>query len=160
MIHINYDRQKAQDYARRWAFDRNPEFANFDAMGGDCTNFASQCIFAGCGVMNKRPIFGWFYSNLDNRSASWSGVEFLHNFLISNLSVGPYGIEVRRRDIMIGDIIQLENSEGRFYHSPVVCGFRGNEILVAAHTRDAYNYPLSNYNYAQIRYIHIQGARK
>ena len=38
-----YDRQAAVDYAHRWAYHRNPDFYNFDELGGDCTNFASQC---------------------------------------------------------------------------------------------------------------------
>ena len=41
-----YDRQAAVDYAHRWAYHRNPDFYNFDELGGDCTNFASQCLYA------------------------------------------------------------------------------------------------------------------
>ena len=50
-----YDRQAAVDYAHRWAYHRNPNFYNFDELGGDCTNFASQCLYAGTGVMNYTP---------------------------------------------------------------------------------------------------------
>ena len=39
-----YDRQKAVDYALTWALDRNPKFYDFSSLGGDCTNFISQCI--------------------------------------------------------------------------------------------------------------------
>ena len=56
-----YDGARAAAYAQKWAFGRNPDYYNFDNIGGDCTNFASQCIFAGCGVMNYSPLFGWFY---------------------------------------------------------------------------------------------------
>ena len=44
-----YDRQAAVAYAHRWAYLRNPAFYNFDKLGGDCTNFASQCLYAGAG---------------------------------------------------------------------------------------------------------------
>ena len=41
---LPYDRQAAVRYASRWAYGRNPAYADFDALGGDCTNFASQCL--------------------------------------------------------------------------------------------------------------------
>ena len=44
---IPYDRSAAVTYAHRWAFGRNPRYYNFDELGGDCTNFASQCLYAG-----------------------------------------------------------------------------------------------------------------
>ena len=72
---MEYNREAAVAYARRWAFSRNPAYYNFDALGGDCTNFASQCLFAGCGVMNYTPDLGWFYNSLNSRSAAWTGVE-------------------------------------------------------------------------------------
>ncbi|MDE7439525.1 MAG: amidase domain-containing protein, partial [Clostridia bacterium] len=44
---LDYNRELAYEYAKKWAFKRNPEFYNFNNIGGDCTNFASQCIYAG-----------------------------------------------------------------------------------------------------------------
>ena len=45
-----YQRERAVEYARRWALDRNPLFADFSGIGGNCTNFVSQCVLAGsCG---------------------------------------------------------------------------------------------------------------
>lgn len=48
----NYDRNLAISYAKRWALSRNPKYYNFDAVGGDCTSFISQCLFAGSQKMN------------------------------------------------------------------------------------------------------------
>ncbi len=59
-----YNRQAAVAYAHRWAFGRNPAYSNFDGMGGDCTNFASQCLYAGTGIMNFTPTYGWYYLSL------------------------------------------------------------------------------------------------
>ena len=56
VIHMEYNREKAIEYAHRWAFFRNPNFTNFDEMGGDCTNFVSQCLLAGGAMMNTTPI--------------------------------------------------------------------------------------------------------
>src|SRR5699024_7748176 len=57
----SYERAAAVAYAHRWAYGRNPDFYNYDTVGGDCTNFASQCLLAGGGAMNFTPDFGWYY---------------------------------------------------------------------------------------------------
>ena len=155
-----YDRQKAVAYAHRWAFSRNPAFFDFENLGGDCTNFASQVIYAGCGVMNYTPTFGWFYISLNNRAPAWTGVNQLYNFLVNNRGAGPRGELISLNEVLEGDIIQLKfsgNSTG-FDHSPVVVE-KGqgtpDTILVAAHTNDADFRPLSTYNYIQYRAIRI-----
>ena len=56
---MHYDRSAAVAYARKWAFGRNPEYYDFGGIGGDCTNFVSQCLYAGAGVMNFTPELGW-----------------------------------------------------------------------------------------------------
>ena len=55
-----YDRQKAVEYARRWALERNPIFEDYTGIGGDCTNFVSQAIFAGTCVQNYTRDLGWY----------------------------------------------------------------------------------------------------
>ena len=90
MHELPYNRTAAVEYARKWALTRNPAFYDFEEIGGDCTNFASQCIYAGSGVMNYTPVMGWYYNSPYDRTPSWSGVEYLYNFLITNKSVGPY----------------------------------------------------------------------
>ena len=148
-----YDREAALQYARQWAMGRNPRYLDFEHLGGDCTNFASQCIYAGSRVMNYTPTLGWYYNSSSDRSPSWTGVEYLYRFLVKNRSVGPYGA------VQPGDIVQLGNRNG-YYHSPVIVAVEGGHILVAAHSYDAYMRPLDSYVYEQARFIHIQGARK
>ena len=153
-----YNREAAVNYAREWAFRRNPDFYDFQYIGGDCTNFASQCIYAGSGIMNYTPIYGWYYRSLSDRSASWSGVEYLYNFLTTNNSVGPFASVVSQDEILPGDIIQLGRANGDFYHTLVVVN-TVPEILVAAHTNDALDRPLSSYNYDVARFLHIESVR-
>lgn len=155
---VAYNREDAVRYARRWALSRNPKFYNFDNIGGDCTNFASQCIFAGAKVMNFTPEVGWFYISASNRTPSWTGVEFLYNFLINNRFIGPFGHIVSPTEAMIGDIVQLGNANGDFYHTPVITSVVPI-IRVAAHTYDALDRPLSSYNADMVRFIHIDGVR-
>lgn len=159
-----YDRQAAVAYARKWAFQRNPEYYNFNNLGGDCTNFASQCVFAGAGVMNFTPTFGWYYVKANNRTASWTGVEYFYNFMTGNAEgigdgAGPFAEEVSVEKLQIGDIIQLGRANGDFYHTPVVVGFSKGVPLVAAHSYDAFGRSVNSYVFERIRYLHILGVR-
>lgn len=158
MREIAYDRNAAVAYARRWALDRNPAYYDFQDIGGDCTSFASQSIYAGARTMNFTPVMGWYYRSSYDRTPSWSGVEYLYNFLVNNHSVGPYGHVVPQSEAMPGDIVQLGTAGGDFYHSPVITAVTPT-ILVAAHTDDALDRPLYSYRYDKARFIHIDGVR-
>lgn len=159
IVETEYFREKAVEYAKRWALDRNPLFANYEGIGGDCTNFASQAVYAGSCKMNFTPTFGWYYITDAQRSASWTGVEFFYNFITQNEGVGPFGETVEADLAEIGDIIQLANAEGDFYHTLVITEIRDGDIYISAHSEDSFMRPLSSYNYASLRYIHIKGVR-
>ena len=159
-----YDRERALEYAREWALSRNPLFFDFTGRGGNCTNFISQSILAGSCVMNPTETFGWYYIDSSDRSPSWTGVQEFYDFITgsgdfpSKLSrTGPFGSEVSRERLEIGDVIQLGNEDGTFYHTLFVCGFENGDVLICAHSDDALDRRLSTYNYAVARYIHIEG---
>lgn len=166
LINIPYNRAHAVEYARKWALGRNPLFTDFTGRGGNCTNFVSQCIYAGCGVMNYTPTYGWYYISEEERAPAWSGVDEIYRFLVgipefseANGGIGPYGAEaIRREEIEVGDVIQLANSRGEYYHTLIISGFDGGDILVCAHSDNALDRRLSTYNYASLRVIHIMGA--
>lgn len=160
MNELKYNRNAATAYAEKWAFKRNPKYLNFDLIGGDCTNFASQCVYAGSNIMNPTKTFGWYYYNANNRTASWTGVQYIHNFLVANTGIGPYAIEADRDFVLPGDLLQLGSADGQFYHCPVIVAKDDNEIYVAAHTDDSFMRPLSTYYYDNIRFIHILGVRR
>ena len=167
LIPIPYDRSRAVEYARRWALSRNPLYIDFTGQGGNCTNFVSQCLFAGCGVMNTTKTYGWYYFSPTDRAPAWSGVDELFDFLTgkpefieANGGVGPYAVNAAdARQIQIGDVVQLQNSRGEFYHTLIISGFTDTDVLVCAQSDDALDRPLSTYNYAGIRILHIEGAR-
>jgi len=154
-----YDRAKAVDYAHRWAFGRNPRYYDFSGIGGDCTNFASQVIYAGAGVMNPTRTFGWYYYRSNNYAPAWTGVEFLYRFLTGNHGVGPVAAEADLFQARPGDIVQLSFDGQTFRHSPVIVSVgerpAPENILVAAHTFDADNRPLASYTYARFRLLHV-----
>ena len=116
--------------------------------------------------MNYTPTFGWYYRSPEDRAPAWSGVNELFRFLLgvdgfveTNQRVGPYATDARTsRAIELGDVIQLANTEGIFYHSLIISGFTENDILICAQSDDALDRPLSSYNYASLRILHIEGA--
>ena len=108
--------------------------------------------------MNYTPVTGWYYHSVSDRSAAWTGVEYLYKFLTNNRSVGPFAKLANKNEIMVGDIVQLGRNDSNFYHSPVVTAVTPT-ILVAAHSFDTLDRPLDSYIYDRIRYIHIEGVR-
>ena len=146
-------------YAKKWAYSRNPAYYNFDNNGGDCTNFISQCLYAGGAVMNYTPDVGWYYNSPDDRAAAWTSVEYLYKFIVNNKGVGPFGKIIPLNEVQKGDVIQLGNSE-KFYHSLLVVDIKNGTPYIAAHMNNAYGIPLSLYDYERERCIHIIGARK
>lgn len=157
-----YNRKKVIEYAQTWAHSRNPQYYNFDSIGGDCTNFASQCIYAGAGIMNYDKNNGWYYINGNNKSPSWTGVEFLNNFIINNKSVGPFGRISKIEELEPGDLIQLSFTGDMFAHTLVIVDILGTahpqNILIAAHTDNSLNRRLSSYNFQKARFIKIDGV--
>ena len=161
----DYDRKAAVMYAHRWAYGRNPAYYDYGKLGGDCTNFASQCIFAGSGVMNFTPTFGWYYIDPNQKAPAWTGVPYLWNFLTrKGPSIGPVGEPCTLEELRPGDLIQLSFKGNGFQHSPIVVSvgwpITPENVLVAAHSYDADNRPLSSYEYRQSRFLHITGTMR
>ncbi len=155
---IPYDRIAAVRYAAMWAFGRNPAYYDYSDIGGDCTNFASQCLYAGSGIMDYTETYGWYYIDANNKAPAWTGVEYLYNYLVREMNrPGPAALEVDPQEIMAGDIIQLSFNGEAFAHTPVVVATRP-QILVAAHSEDSFMRPLNTYDYRTIRFLHIVGV--
>ena len=165
IITKRYNRERAVEYAKKWALSRNPLFNDYTRFGGNCTNFVSQAILAGSCTMDYSEPFGWFYIDDLRRSPSWTGVEFLYDFLVgagdypsSADRPGPYGREVLPAQTQIGDVIQLSRG-GDFYHTLIITGYEPNNILVSAQSDDALDRRLTTYRFDGIRFIHIDGVR-
>lgn len=157
-----YNRQEAVLYAKKWALLRNPKYYDFDPIGGDCTNFISQCIYAGSKTMNYNKVNGWYYINGNKKSPSWSGVPYLYKFLTTNKGVGPRGREVKQNQIQIGDIAQLAFYNNVYGHSLLIINIEDindlNKIAIATHTYDVLEKKIGEYNYEKIRFIHIDNV--
>lgn len=152
-IAATYNSTGAANYALKWALDRNPNYANFDGSGGDCTNFVSQCMDEGGGLSEH---FGtaystnsWYYTTSTNRSATWTGASQLNSYLKSssskiNASVSNWS------SVYFGDIIQLMSSSGSAYHSLIISGIAystggRSDLLICCHTSDKKHKSLAYY---------------
>jgi len=108
--------------------------------------------------MNYTPVTGWFYRSANQRAASWTGVEYLYQFLTGNRAFGPYAHLADPGEVQPGDLVQLGDSTGLYYHCPVITAVEP-VILVAAHSFDTLDRPLHSYRYESLRFLHIDGVR-
>ncbi|WP_164215981.1 amidase domain-containing protein [Virgibacillus sp. YIM 98842] len=139
MQRFTYDRHAAVQYAERWWNSYNPEFRKFDV---DCTNYVSQCLYAGGAPMWGAPNRerGWWYSG-DNWSFSWAVAHSLRWYL-SGSEQGLKGKEVESAsDLIPGDIICYDfEGDGRYDHNTIVVTKDANGMpLVNAHTDNSRN---------------------
>ncbi len=155
-----YNRIKAIEYARKYALSPNPNFYHFGGIGGDCTNFISQCLFAGGGQMNFDKNYGWYYLNVNDRSPSWTSVAYLQRFLLRENGIGPFARISSIESLEEGDIIQLRQNPTHFNHTVIITRKVGNEIYVCAHSNDALDKSLASYSYIQPLGLHILGIKK
>ena len=155
---LPYNRQAAIAYAHKWAFGRNPKYGDFSEMGGDCSNFISQCLVGGGAVMNETKDIGWFYHSMHSRAAGWTAVPYLYKFLVNNRGRGPFAHEIPPGETEPGDIVQLKFAGKEDYsHSLLVVS--AAPLRVACHSFDSDNRPLDTYSYVSARGIHIDGVR-
>lgn len=134
----NYNRDKAREYAIKWAITPNNEYYNYVNDGGDCTNFVSQVLRAGgmefMGNRNSATnIKSWFYysSNLPNRTVTWTAAkEFNSHFGKEDKRVYNYReLKIEEtlinwdeiyNSIYIGDIVQYSRPNNIAFHSQAI----------------------------------------
>lgn len=131
---FDYDRLAAVQYAERWWNDYNPEFETFTV---DCTNYVSQCLYAGGAPMHGAPdrSAGWWYQS-GQWSYSWSVAHSLRWYL-SGSTTGLVGREVESAgDLSPGDVICYDfEGDGRYDHTTIVVSKDAEGMpLVNAHT--------------------------
>ncbi|MGG1614855.1 amidase domain-containing protein [Paenibacillus sp. FSL K6-2441] len=136
---IAYRREEAVIYADRWWDSFNPEFAAFEV---DCTNYISQCLFAGGAPINytgKRES-GWWYKGYVGGRELWSYSWSVANALARYLGQSRTGLRAelleRPEQLQLGDVIAYDwDGNGTFQHNTIVTAFdAGGMPLVNAHT--------------------------
>lgn len=163
-----YNNLAAVDYAKKYALTPNKNYMFFDYfsnnVGGDCTNFLSQCLYAGSAQMVYYPN-SWYYKRLINPpyyncSFSWSVAHSLYWFLKNNDKIraaGPKGHETTPNNIALGDLIFFENLNHHIFHGAIVTDFTSDgKPLLSQHTSNALNIPIKpNYYNLIIHYLNI-----
>lgn len=132
-----YNPVQAVQYAALWWGGFNPAFRH---MPDDCTNFISQCLWAGGLPMEFAPTRskGWWYRGPNEQwSFSWAVANSLRWYLASS---GRGEQRPAARDLELGDLIAYDwDGDGVLTHWTIVVGYdAGGEPLVAAHTYPAW----------------------
>jgi hypothetical protein len=133
-VRFKYSRMEAVRYAEQYWNSYNPQFKKFDV---NCTNYISQCLYAGgapmVGYPNKSS--GWWMRNND-WSYTWTVAHALRWYL-PNAKKGLKSMEVpSATQLMPGDVICYDfQGDGRFDHNTIVVAKDANgEPLVNANT--------------------------
>lgn len=135
-----YRRDEAVAYAERWWNESNPAFERFEV---NCTNYVSQCLYAGRAPMNYtgRRESGWWYKGRDNGrelwSFSWAVADSLQRYLQRERGSGLRAEAVDSPDkLRLGDVVCYDwDGSGRFGHNTIVTAFTADGApLVNANT--------------------------
>ncbi|WP_230501750.1 amidase domain-containing protein [Sutcliffiella rhizosphaerae] len=133
-VRFKFSRTEAVRYAEQYWNAYNPQFKNFDV---NCTNYISQCLYAGGAPMVGYPkkSGGWWMRNND-WSYTWTVAHALRWYLPS-AKQGLKAKEVKSvSQLMPGDVICYDfEGDGRFDHNTIVVAKDENgEPLVNANT--------------------------
>jgi len=163
---IPYNRERAVEYAKKHAFERDDSFFDFTEYGGNCTAFISQCLFYANGIMNPTPFWGWYYYSVVNRSPSWSSVELFYKFMTTNTIRGPFMQVSDVKNMELGDLVQLKfYGYENFTHTLMITKITdypsirsARNIYLTANTYDVLNRNLLSYHYKEVRYLKVLGV--
>ncbi|WP_314000235.1 amidase domain-containing protein [uncultured Paenibacillus sp.] len=137
---IPYRRDLAAAYADRWWQQPNPAYEN---MQVNCTNYVSQCLFAGHAPMNYtgKRASGWWYKGRSGGqelwSYSWAVADALQRYLSAARAGGLRATPVDAPwQLKLGDVICYDwEGDGRYGHNTIVTAFdREGMPLVNANT--------------------------
>jgi hypothetical protein len=149
-----YNRVAAARYATKWALSRNPVYNNYSrhGYGGDCSNFASQCLAAGGWQMiqgGKHDADAWYCNDDDgDNSNTWSSARWFYEFLDRSQRTTALDDE---NDLALGDIVMLQSPDfSHPDHAMMVTYITGmstpegerTQICLSYHSTDKLNNPL------------------
>lgn len=136
---FSYDRDAAVSYANKWWNSHNPEYETFRV---DCTNYVSQCLYAGGAPMRGNPVReeGWWYDG-GTWSFSWSVSHSLYWYLKTSTQ-GLTATEAEKpEELMPGDVICYDfEGDLKWDHTTIVVAKDNENMpLVNAHTDNSKN---------------------
>lgn len=143
-----YNRQNAVNYALTYAENPNSDYRYFS--GADCTNFVSQCVYAGGWPKigwNKYSSSHWFYNSYYIYSYTWTRADYFGKFLAiysgrgfaRSLSHHPWN-----QYFEIGDIVQADkDNNGKWDHTMIVTEVDGDEMYMTYHSSNTHRKALT-----------------
>jgi len=148
---LNQRRINAVDYADRYCgaasdekygFSYNKKYRDYNPLGGDCANFASQILFEG-GKFRKTG--AWNYTR--DGSKSWVNAQAFKDYMLNSnraslIARGTYNQVFKASfKLLPGDFIAYEK-KGKTTHISVVTGADSKGYaLVNCHNTDRYRVP-------------------
>ena len=147
-----YSPSKAANYAYKWGNRRNSQYRSHIK---DCTNFVSQCVYAGGKTMKKpkkkipngmkNTIYYWYSIKYVippanyrwKESSSWIGVSDFYNYWKNNGAqiIQCKTIKILNNKAKLGDIVQLNEGKG-WYHSIIISKGRKGNWKYAGHSNN------------------------
>jgi hypothetical protein len=134
-----------------FALNRNPEFRDYSgaAGNGDCTNFVSQCLYAGGWTFLQPPVISpnptewWFDARWRENSRTWSSASWFTDFLERSNRVTSCTLG----ELVPGDIIGHDDST-HGGHYMFATGILSNpplhNLLLSYHTTDRLDFSFSD----------------
>lgn len=156
-----YNRTKAANYANKHGAKPN---YNFGVYPKNCTNFVSQAVNAG-GLSEKKPksvkrgitqtTAHWYNDNYhdcgvsanscymrDKLSTSWIRVTDFYTYWTKTRKMRAQtssNVNTIIKNAAVGDVIQIQNSSGRWFHSVIVNRKANGTVYVSSNTANYSN---------------------
>lgn len=137
----------------------NTDYRNYNPLGGDCANFASQILFEGGSFRKNRT---WGYSR-GSGSRAWVNAHAFNSYMLNSgrasvIARGTYEKVLRSSyKLLPGDYVAYEK-KGKVTHISVVTGVdsRGYS-LVNSHNTDRYRVPWDlGWSNGSIRFVLVR----
>ncbi|SHG91651.1 amidase domain-containing protein [Tepidibacter thalassicus] len=152
LSNLNERRKNAVDYADKFCgaagndedgFKYNKKYRNYNYLGGDCANFASQILHEGG---NFKKTYIWNY-NKTGGSKAWINAQAFKDYMLNSgraslIAYGNYGkVYKAAYNLLPGDFVAYEK-KGKVTHISVVTGLDSRGYaLVNCHNTDRYRVP-------------------
>lgn len=111
----SYNREAAKSYAYQYVLTPNTSYANFETLGGNCTNFTSQCLKAGGITSDQTGNYTWYYNSSSDRAPAWAKADLFRTYYLNNVgSSSVKGLRAFSSDfdsMRLGDLVQLVSSD-------------------------------------------------
>ncbi len=151
ITNLNERRKSALEYMDKYCgaagddeydFKYNDKYKNYNSLGGDCANFASQILYEG-GSFRKN--YTWNYEK--DGSRAWVNAQGFKDYMLysgraSRIDYGSYdNIYKASYKMLPGDFVAYEKN-GKITHISVVSGVDSKGYtLVNSHNTDRYKVP-------------------